>query len=180
MRFSATLAPPPEPNTSIRVPSGISIHDMFSMTPANVCFVCVAMDPARSATWAAADWGVVTTRSSESGSSCATEQIEQEHVEVAPEHIREELLQGAMEHRTPPDYGLARRDEHADAHHLHIVSDLGQDHLIDAGRLSGETEHAGDGEAVDIGVDDADAQALIRQGHGEIRSHRRFADSALS
>ena len=85
-----------------------------------------------------------------------------------------------MEHRAAPDDSLARRDEHADAHHLHVVGDLRQDHLVDSGRLSGETEHAGDGEAVDIGVDDADAQALIRQGHGEIRSHRRFADSALS
>lgn len=93
----------------------------------------------------------------------ARRQIEQQHVEVAPEHVGEELLQGAMEHRTSPDDGLARRDEHADAHHLHVMGDLRQDHLVDSGRLSGETEHAGNGEAVDIGVDDADAQPFGRQ-----------------
>jgi hypothetical protein len=66
---SATAWPPPDPNTSMRVPSGSSIHDMFSTTPASRCRVCSAIDPARSATSAAAVCGVVTTSSSAFGTS---------------------------------------------------------------------------------------------------------------
>ncbi|MNW60144.1 hypothetical protein D3C74_381040 [compost metagenome] len=72
-RFSATLAPPPDPNSSSRDPSGCSSHDMFSTTPSTPCCVCVAIDPARSATSAAATCGVVTTTISLDGRSWATE-----------------------------------------------------------------------------------------------------------
>src|SRR5690606_16714379 len=68
-----TCSPPPSPNTARREPSGCSSHDMFSTTPTTPCEVCVATDPARSATSAAAACGVVTTGISEPGSSCATE-----------------------------------------------------------------------------------------------------------
>ncbi len=70
---SATVCPPPVPNTSIREPSGSSIHDMFSTTPTTRCRVCTAIEPARSATSAAACWGVVTTSSSAFGISWAVE-----------------------------------------------------------------------------------------------------------
>ena len=46
---------------------------MFSTTPMTFWFVCEAIEPARSATSAAATCGVVTTRISELGSSCAIE-----------------------------------------------------------------------------------------------------------
>ena len=59
--------PPPDPKISWREPSGSSSHDMFSMTPTMRWWVCRAMDPARSATSAAACCGVVTTRISALG-----------------------------------------------------------------------------------------------------------------
>ena len=46
---------------------------MFSTTPAIRWWVCSAMEPARSATSCAASCGVVTTRISALGTSCATE-----------------------------------------------------------------------------------------------------------
>src|SRR5665811_559663 len=73
VRFAATSAPPPEPNTSRRVPSACSSQDMFSITPASCWWVCRAIAPARSATCEAAACGVVTTMISEFGNSCATE-----------------------------------------------------------------------------------------------------------
>ena len=69
----ARMSPPPEPNNSMVLPSGSVKNDMFSMTPATFCPVCTAMAPARSATSAAAACGVVTTRISALGRSCATE-----------------------------------------------------------------------------------------------------------
>jgi len=70
---AATAAPPPEPNSSTRLPSGCSHHDMFSTTPTICWWVCSAIAPARSATSCAATCGVVTTSSSADGISCATE-----------------------------------------------------------------------------------------------------------
>src|SRR6266545_5007713 len=46
---------------------------MFSITPAMRWWVCTAIAPARSATSEEASWGVVTTISSASGTSCPTE-----------------------------------------------------------------------------------------------------------
>ena len=45
------------------------------MTPTTFCLVCTAMRPVRSATSAAAVWGVVTTRISAPGRSWATEMV---------------------------------------------------------------------------------------------------------
>lgn len=109
----------------------------------------------------------------------AGRQVEEEDVEVTPEDVGEELLQGAVEHRAPPHDGLVAGDEHADAHHFHPVGDLRDDHLVDAGRLTGEAEHRGDGEPVDVGVDETDAQALLRKCRGEVRCHRGLPDPPL-
>ena len=46
---------------------------MFSITPTIRCLVWATIEPARSATSAAAICGVVTTSSSAVGSSCASE-----------------------------------------------------------------------------------------------------------
>ena len=100
------------------------------MTPTIRWWVCSAMAPARSATSAAAACGVVTTRISALGISWATEmamspvpgrQVEQQHVEVAPEHVGEELLQRAVQHRPAPHDRLVARHEHADRDDLHVV-----------------------------------------------------------
>ena len=62
------------PKTStISSQCGQGMPDMFSTTPTIFWWVCTAMEPARSATSAAACCGVVTTRISAFGTSCATE-----------------------------------------------------------------------------------------------------------
>ena len=73
MSTRATSSPPPEPKISMRVPSGASSHDMFSTTPTTCWCVWWEMIPARWATSEAASCGVVTTRISELGTSCAIE-----------------------------------------------------------------------------------------------------------
>ena len=65
----AIVSPPPAPKTSMRVPSGMTIADMFSTTPVTFCSVCSASVPERWATLTAACWGVETTTTPERGSS---------------------------------------------------------------------------------------------------------------
>ena len=72
-RRSATICPPPVPKTSMVEPSGITMAPMFSITPATRWRVCWEMEPARSATSAAAACGVVTMSSSALGMSWATD-----------------------------------------------------------------------------------------------------------
>ena len=71
--------------------------------------------PARSATSAAASCGVVTTTTSAFGQQLghgdrdvagARRQVEQQHVEVAPVDVGEELLQRPVQHRAAPGDGL--------------------------------------------------------------------------
>lgn len=159
------------------------------MTPATRWCVCTAIAPARSATSAAACCGVVTTRISAPGMSLghgdrdvagARREVEQEDVEVTPEDVGEELLEGPVEHRSAPHDRLVAGHEHADRDDLHVVRDGRQDHLVDLGRLVLDAQHAGDREAVDVGVDDAHLEALLGEGGREVGGDRGFADAALA
>ena len=55
----------------------------------------------------------------------ARRQVEQQHVEVAPEHVGEELLQRAVQHRAAPDDRGVALGEHADRDDLHAVAPRG-------------------------------------------------------
>ena len=104
--------------------------------------------------------------------SGARGQVEQQHVEVAPEDVAEELLQRPVQHRPAPHDRLVARDEHADRDDLHVVLDGRQDHVVDLGGPLLDPEHAGHREAVDVGIDDAHAQALLGHHGGEVDGHR--------
>ena len=168
---SATAWPPPEPNTSMRVPSGSSIHDMFSTTPTRRWRVCSAIAPARSATSAAACCGVVTTSSSAFGIELrdgdrdvagAGRQVEQQDVEVAPVDVGEELLQRAVQHRAAPDHGVLPGVNMPIEMTFTPCACGGMIMLSTwVGRSVG-AEHARHGVAVDVGVDHADRQARAR------------------
>ena len=55
------------------------------------------------------------------------------------------------------------------------------DHVLDLGRADvADAEHGGDRVAVDVGVDDADLEALLGHRDGEVDRHRRLADAALA
>ena len=112
--------------------------------------------------------------------SGARRQVEEQDVEVAPEHVTEELLQRPVEHRSAPDDGLVAGHKHPDRNDLHLVRDGRQDHVVDLGRALLDPEHPRDREAVDVSVDDADPQALLGQGRREVDGDRRLADATLA
>ena len=153
---------------------------MFSTTPTTRWCIIEAIVPARSATSAAASCGVVTTTTSALGQvlaqrdrdvAGARRQVEQQHVEVAPVDVGEHLHQRPVEHRAAPgDDLVAARLEHADRDHRDAATAVGHRHdqVVDLGGAGvGDAEHRGDRVAVDVGVDDADLEALL--GHRERR-----------
>ena len=124
-----------------------------------------AISAARLATSWARSCGVVTTTASARGSIWPSE-IEtspvpggmstNEHVELAPVHVLQELLERAVEHRPPPHQRRVVVDEEPDRHQLQIVLDRRDHQLVDQHRLLADPEHVRDRVAVDVGVEDAD------------------------
>ena len=84
-----------------------------------------------------------------------------------------------MEHGPAPDHRLLVVHEHADAHDLDPVGHRGDDHAVELGGRVVRTHHAGDGEAVDVGVHHPHAQALGGQGGGQGGRDRGLAHPAL-
>jgi len=106
--------------------------------------------------------------------------VDQEEVGLAPVHVGEELLQGLVQHRAPPDDGLVLAGEEAHGDALHVVGDRRHDHLVDDhGRLV-DAEHAGHREAVHVGIEDADFVAETGEGDGDVHRDRGLADAALA
>ena len=54
------------------------------------------------------------------------------------------------------------------------------DHLVDGHRALMDAEHAGNREAIDVGVDHADLEAHLLEGDREVDGQRRLADTALA
>ncbi len=95
-----------------------------------------------------------------------------------------------MQHGPAPRHGGAAGgvgiEEHADRDDLHAVRDGRQDHVADARGLRGaavgvdQAEDPRDREAVHVGVDEADREALRRERDREVRGERGLADAALA
>ncbi len=127
----------------MRDPSGMSIHDMFSTTPTRRWRVCSEIAPGALGHLGGrllrrGDHEQLGVRDQLRGRdrdvAGAGRQVEQQHVEVAPEDVGEELLQGAVQHRPAPDHRGVAGGEHPDRDDLHAVRLRRQDHLVDLGR----------------------------------------------
>ena len=110
---SASRAPPPAPNAP---------PDMFSTTPATGIRASRAIRPTRAATDSAAELrggdhdhrGVGQQLEHRQGHVAgAGRQVDQQHVELAPVDVVEELLEGLVQHRPAPHHRLVVGDEEA-------------------------------------------------------------------
>ena len=106
--------------------------------------------------------------------------VHDEHVDVAPVNVGEELLERTMEHRAAPHHRLVAVEEEADRHELQAVLDRWDDHLVDRDRLLVDVQDVRDRVPVDVGVEDADALAQLRERDAEVRGERGLADPALA
>ena len=110
----------------------------------------------------------------------AGRQVEQQHVQVAPVHVGQELLQRPVQHRPAPDHGSIALGEHADRDDLHVVRRRRHDHVLDRGRAAGDAQHPRHRMAVDVGVHHADLVARGGQRRGQVDRDRRLAHPALA
>ena len=162
---------------------------MFSTAPMTRIPVFCAICAARTATCCAAGCGVVTTSASARGRSCPSDiatspvpgwHVHEQRVELAPVHVREELLERLVQHRAAPHDRRVLLEEEADRHELEVAANRRDDHLVDRDRLLVDAEHVRDRVAVDVAVENADLLAERRQRVGEIRRERRLADATLA
>ena len=110
----------------------------------------------------------------------AGRQVQQQHVQVTPVHVGEELLQRAVQHRTAPHHRCVALGEHRDRDHPHVVGDRGQDHRVDLGGAVGRPHHAWYGVPVDVGVQHAHREAPRGQRRRQVDRDAGFADPALA
>ena len=106
--------------------------------------------------------------------------VDHEDVELAPVHVREELLERPMEHRPAPHHRLVVVQEEADGHELQVVLHRRDDHLVHEHGLLMNAEDMRDRVAVHVRVEHADALADSSQRDREVRRQRRLADAALA
>ena len=106
--------------------------------------------------------------------------VDQQVVERAPVDIGEELLQRPVQHRPAPHDGAAVVEEEPDRHHLELVGDRRDDHLVHHDGALLDAEHARNRVAVDVGVHDAHLEASRAQGEREVDRQRRLADATLA
>ena len=109
----------------------------------------------------------------------ARRQVDDQVVERAPFDVAEELLERLHHHRPAPDHRRVGLHDEAERHQLHAVLLQRQDAVADHPRL-GDAEHHRHRGAVDVGVEQADAMAELRQRQREVGGDGRLADAALA
>ena len=106
--------------------------------------------------------------------------VDDQHIQLAPDHLAEHLLQRAHHHWAAPDHRGVFFHQEADRHGLQPPG-LQRQHLVAAHlRLAVEPEHARQAGTIDVGIQQADLQPLPRQRHRQIDRHGGLADAALA
>jgi len=109
-------------------------------------------------------------------------QVEQQQVDGAPIDVKEKLVHHFCQHRSAPNDGGAGIEQQAHRDKLEAVRLYGNNAPalgVGFGAFS-DAEHAGNIGAVDIGIDQSDAQSTRGECHGEVGAECRFANAALA
>ena len=110
--------------------------------------------------------------------------VDEEVVELAPADVLQELLDGAVQDEAPPHDGrvlVGQKSHGDDLHQARAHGQLEGDDLLGLGlQLALHAEQPGDGEAPDVGVEDAHGQAPAGQGHCQVDGDRGLAHPALA
>ena len=110
----------------------------------------------------------------------ARRHVHHQAIQFAPRHFAQQLRHRRHDHRAAPDDGRLLVDHQADRDHLDAKGDeRNQKGLFDFGLLV-EAEQARRRGAEHVGVEQADAPALLRHRDGEVGGDGRFADAALA
>ena len=111
----------------------------------------------------------------------ARRQVDDQHVQLAPVHLPQQLLQRAHDHRAAPDHRLVLLQHQPDRHHGDAMRLQRDDRLaIGRGGPLRHAHHARLRRAVDIGIQQPDPPPLPRQRHGKVGRDGGFAHAALA
>ena len=106
--------------------------------------------------------------------------VDEQEVRLVPPCLGDELFDCLVQHRTTPDDRLFVGHEVAHRHTAHAVGERGDDRVTEHDGIVQRTEHLGQREAVDVGVEHANLVAECREGDGEVDRHRGLAHPALA
>ena len=110
--------------------------------------------------------------------------VDQQVIDLSPEGVLEELLEGPHEHGAAPQDGVGLvLDDEVGAHDLDAARRLDRVDVsaVRAQRMrAGESEHLGDGGSRDVGVEDGDPVAPAPEPVREDAADQRLADAALA
>ena len=107
-------------------------------------------------------------------------EVGEQEVQLAPVHVAEELLDGFVQHRPPPDDRLLLGDEEAHRDDPDPVRLQRKDHVVEADGPARHAHHAGHGESPHVDVDDPDPMSLSRQRGRQVHCDGRLAHAALA
>ena len=107
-------------------------------------------------------------------------QVDDQHIQLAPGHLPQQLLQGPHDHRPAPDDRLILLQHQANRHHRHAMCLQRLDDLaIRAGRPLRNPHHPRLARTVDIRIQQPHPPPLPRQCHGKVRRHGGFPHAPL-
>ena len=106
--------------------------------------------------------------------------VDEQEVGLAPVDVGEELLERLVQHRAAPHDGALLLDHEADRHGRDTVADRRDDEAVDDRRHLLDAEHLGDGEAVDVRIENPDGEPAGGEGDGEVDRGGRLANAALA
>ena len=106
--------------------------------------------------------------------------VDDEAIEFAPRDFAQQLRHRRHHHRPAPDDRRFLLDHQADRNDLDAIGDERHEKALLDLRLLGQAEQARRRGAEHVGVEQADAPALLGHGDGEIGGDGRFADAALA
>ena len=172
---SASACPPPEPKSSSPVPTRCV---MFSTTPSRRIFVYVGhlcradRDLLRCAVRRGDHDGLGARQKLTEGDgdvAVARRHVDDKCVELAPVHVRQKLLERAVQHRAPPHDRLVVVQEEPDRHQLRLAAHRRHDHLVNHDRPLVDAEHVWNRVPVDLRVEDPGSMATLRESRRQVR-----------
>ena len=111
----------------------------------------------------------------------ARRHVDHQHVELAPLHVAQHLFERARHHGAAPDHRRVLVDDVADRHGLETVTlDRLQRLAVDRFGLLLDVEHARHRGAVDVGIEQAGADAVGGKAERQVHRGGRLADAALA
>ena len=108
-------------------------------------------------------------------------QVDDQHIQLAPQHLPQKLLQRPHDHRAAPHHGLIVFQHQPQRHHGDAMGLNRLDQFpVRRRRALRHPHHARLAGAIDVGIQQPHPAALAGQRHGQVRGYGGFAHPTLA